>query len=46
LQEEESIGESTAAARKYLNGMLDENDKMYVPKEVVLLDSREDEGSV
>lgn len=46
LKEEESIGESTAAARKYLNGMLGENDKMYIPKEVVILESREDEGSV
>jgi hypothetical protein len=47
MNEEESIGESTAAARKYLNGILDENDKMYIPRDVVILEQgRDDEASV
>lgn len=46
MHEEESIGESTAAARKYLNGLLDENDKMYIPRDVVILEERDEEASV
>lgn len=46
MEEEKSIGASTAAARKYLNGMLSENDKMFIPNEISILETREDERSL